>query len=228
MCLVLALIAVPLARLRPRQGRYARVWVALLIFLLYSQLISVGKVLIARGTLPQFLGLWWTHAVVVLLALLVIFGTGRSRTACVTGWQGREHPRPLHRAHHPRLRADGGGRAAGARGAIILIGEQDDIGSGGYTAPWSALWFTLLNLPHRLPSTCCRSPRSWARCIGLGSLARGSELTVIRATGISIAHLAGICLLAGLVLVGVRGVARGVPRSAAATDGARAEGFQPL
>ncbi len=74
MCLVLALIAVPLARLRPRQGRYARVWVALLIFLLYSQLISVGKVLIARGTLPQFLGLWWTHAVVVLLALLVIFG----------------------------------------------------------------------------------------------------------------------------------------------------------
>ncbi len=74
MCLVLALIAVPLARLRPRQGRYARVWIALLIFLFYSQLISVGKVLIARGTLPQLLGLWWTHAVVVVLALLVIFG----------------------------------------------------------------------------------------------------------------------------------------------------------
>ncbi len=74
MCLVLALIAVPLARLRPRQGRYARVWVALLIFLFYSQLISVGKVMIGRGTLPAFLGLWWTHAVVVALALLVIFG----------------------------------------------------------------------------------------------------------------------------------------------------------
>jgi lipopolysaccharide export system permease protein len=74
MCLVLAVIAVPLARLRPRQGRFARVWIALLIFLLYSQLISVGKVMIARGTLPQFLGLWWTHAVVVALALLVIFG----------------------------------------------------------------------------------------------------------------------------------------------------------
>jgi lipopolysaccharide export system permease protein len=74
MCLVLALIAVPLARLRPRQGRYARVWVALLIFLVYSQLISVGKVWIARGTLPLFLGLWWTHAVVVLIALAVIFG----------------------------------------------------------------------------------------------------------------------------------------------------------
>ena len=74
MCLVLALIAVPLARLRPRQGRYARVWIALIIFLLYTQLISVGKVWIARGTLPGFLGLWWTHAAVVLLALLVILG----------------------------------------------------------------------------------------------------------------------------------------------------------
>ena len=52
MCLVLALLAVPLARLRPRQGRYARVWVAVLIFLLYSHLISVGKVWIARGTVP--------------------------------------------------------------------------------------------------------------------------------------------------------------------------------
>jgi lipopolysaccharide export system permease protein len=78
MCLVLALIAVPLAHLRPRQGRYARVWVALLIFLLYSQLISVGKVMIARGKLPQVLGLWWTHAVVVALALLIILGPGLS------------------------------------------------------------------------------------------------------------------------------------------------------
>lgn len=74
MCLVLTLLAVPLARLRPRQGRYARIWLAVLIFLLYSQLISVGKVWIARAAVPPLLGLWWTHAVVVALALLVIFG----------------------------------------------------------------------------------------------------------------------------------------------------------
>ena len=74
MCLVLTLLAVPLARLRPRQGRYARVWVAGLMFLLYSQLLTVGKVWIARDSAPAFLGLWWTHVVVVALALLVIFG----------------------------------------------------------------------------------------------------------------------------------------------------------
>ncbi len=71
-CVVLALLAVPLARLRPRQGRYARVWVAVVIYFLYLNLISAGKVWIARGQLPAALGLWWTHAAVVLLALVVI------------------------------------------------------------------------------------------------------------------------------------------------------------
>jgi lipopolysaccharide export system permease protein len=74
MCLVLTVLAVPLARLRPRQGRYARIWIAILIFLLYSQLISLGKVWIARGTAPVYLGLWWTHAVVIITALAVILG----------------------------------------------------------------------------------------------------------------------------------------------------------
>ena len=83
---------------------------------------------------------------------------------------------------------------------FIFIGEQDDIGSGGYTA-LGALWYTLLNLPifafDLLPITALIGS-----LIGLGSLARSSEITVVRATGISIAHLAGICLLAALVLVG--------------------------
>ena len=76
MCIVLTLLAVPLARLRPRQGRYARIWLAIVIYFVYSNLISAGKVWIARGTIPEALGLWWTHAVVVLLALAVITGPG--------------------------------------------------------------------------------------------------------------------------------------------------------
>ncbi|HUL18974.1 MAG TPA: LPS export ABC transporter permease LptG [Steroidobacteraceae bacterium] len=92
-------------------------------------------------------------------------------------------------------------------GALItFIGEQNDIGSGGYTA-LGAVWFTLLRLPafafDLLPITALMGA-----LIGLGTLARGSEITVIRATGISIVHLAGICLIAGLVLVGA-GVALG-------------------
>jgi lipopolysaccharide export system permease protein len=76
MCLVLALLAVPLSRLRPRQGRYARVWLAVLIFFVYYNLATTGKTWIARGTVPEVVGLWWTHVVVAALALGVILAPG--------------------------------------------------------------------------------------------------------------------------------------------------------
>jgi lipopolysaccharide export system permease protein len=77
MCIVLTLLAVPLAHLRPRQGRFARVWLAVLVYLLYSNLVSAGKVWIARGTIPEVLGLWWVHAAVVVLAVVVIYAPSR-------------------------------------------------------------------------------------------------------------------------------------------------------
>src|SRR5205814_463565 len=76
--LVEVALAVPPARLTPRQGRDARVWLAVVIFFLYVDLISVGKVWIARGTIPEFLGRWLPHAAVVLLARMVIVGPGLS------------------------------------------------------------------------------------------------------------------------------------------------------
>ena len=72
MAMVLALIAVPLARLRPRQGRYARVGFAVLIFFVYIQLTIAGRTWLARGVTPEWLGLWWVHAAVVLLAAVIL------------------------------------------------------------------------------------------------------------------------------------------------------------
>jgi lipopolysaccharide export system permease protein len=77
MCIVLTWLAVPLAHLRPRQGRFARVWLAVLVYLIYSNLVSAGKVWIARGTVPEILGLWWVHGAAVLFALAVIYAPGR-------------------------------------------------------------------------------------------------------------------------------------------------------
>jgi lipopolysaccharide export system permease protein len=82
---------------------------------------------------------------------------------------------------------------------FVFIDQQDDIGVGHYTA-LGALWYSLLNLPQLayelLPITALIGS-----LLGLGSLARGSELTVIRAAGVSVARLASIALLAGLLLV---------------------------
>lgn len=72
MAVVLTLLAVPLSRLKPRQGRYARVPLAALLYLAYSNLVTLGQGWLQRGTLPASYGLWWTHAVIIIAALLLL------------------------------------------------------------------------------------------------------------------------------------------------------------
>lgn len=72
MAFVLTLLAVPLARLRPRQGRYARIGLAILIYFLYTNLLSAAKVWVARGALPPDIGLWWVHGLLIALAVFVL------------------------------------------------------------------------------------------------------------------------------------------------------------
>jgi len=85
-------------------------------------------------------------------------------------------------------------------GALFMfIDQQNDVGTGHYTA-LGAFWYTLLNLP-QLAYELMPIIALIGSLLGLGALARGSELTVIRATGVSVARLASIALLAGLILV---------------------------
>lgn len=72
MAFVLTFIAMPLSRLRPRQGRYARVGLAILIYFLYSNLLSAAKVWVARDAVPREIGLWWVHLLLIGLGVLVI------------------------------------------------------------------------------------------------------------------------------------------------------------
>lgn len=74
MVLVLALLAVPMARLRPRQGRYARLWIAITVYFIYFSLASSARIWIERGTVPSWVGLWWVHALVALVTVAVLFG----------------------------------------------------------------------------------------------------------------------------------------------------------
>jgi lipopolysaccharide export system permease protein len=73
MAFVLTLLAVPLARLRPRQGRYARIGLAILLYFIYSNLLAAARVWVAKGVVSEALGLWWVHAALVGLALLALF-----------------------------------------------------------------------------------------------------------------------------------------------------------
>ena len=70
---LLALLAVPLARSRPREGRYGRIAIGMLVFIIYLNLLSASKAWTEEGTISPALGLWWVHGCVVLFTL-ALFG----------------------------------------------------------------------------------------------------------------------------------------------------------
>ncbi len=59
--LLLGLMAVPLSHSKPREGRYGRLVLALVIYLMYSNLLTVGRVATDEGKLPVFIGIWAIH-----------------------------------------------------------------------------------------------------------------------------------------------------------------------
>jgi lipopolysaccharide export system permease protein len=84
-------------------------------------------------------------------------------------------------------------------GAMFLFaGQQDDIGHGTYTAV-DAFWFVLLNVPQQVYELMPIGVLIGA-LLGLGQLARGSELTVMRAAGVSVWRIAGSVAMAGVLL----------------------------
>jgi lipopolysaccharide export system permease protein len=64
---LLALLAIPLSRSRPRQGRYARILLAIVIYAVYFNLLDVGRTWVEQGT---SFSIWWVPQ---SLSALVLF-----------------------------------------------------------------------------------------------------------------------------------------------------------
>lgn len=70
---ILTLFAVPLSKVSPRQGRFARLLPALLIYIIYFGLLLGSRNMIGRGSLSPMLGLWWVHVLFLGLGLILFF-----------------------------------------------------------------------------------------------------------------------------------------------------------
>lgn len=69
----LALLAIPLSFVNPRAGRTNNLIMALLAYMLYSNLISVSQAWVAQGRLPFQIGWWLVHVVMFALLILLFF-----------------------------------------------------------------------------------------------------------------------------------------------------------
>lgn len=59
--LLLLMMAPIMAQSAPRQPRYDRVVVAILLYVTYANLVELARVWALAGTLPAWMGTWWVH-----------------------------------------------------------------------------------------------------------------------------------------------------------------------
>ena len=71
---VIALIAQALSKTNHRRGRYVKMLPAFLVYIFYLVILNGARDAVEKGKIPMELGLWWVHALFLLLALWLLFG----------------------------------------------------------------------------------------------------------------------------------------------------------
>lgn len=75
--IVLGLLAIPLAHSQPREGRGVRVVLGILVYLLYGNILYLCRSWITDGFLPVYIGMWWVHAIFLLISFVWVRQQGR-------------------------------------------------------------------------------------------------------------------------------------------------------
>ncbi|KDP83256.1 permease [Cupriavidus sp. SK-3] len=78
------LIAIPLAYVNPRLGRYTPLVFAVLIYLTYSNLINLSQAWVRSGSIPFSLA-WWPFHLLALLGAVMLFRYRQNRS--LGGWR---------------------------------------------------------------------------------------------------------------------------------------------
>jgi len=82
---VLSMLAVPLSRTSPRQGKYAKLFTAVVVFFIYNNAIGVAQILVERGELSPYIGIWPVHLVAAAISLGLIWAQNSPRWRTVLG-----------------------------------------------------------------------------------------------------------------------------------------------
>jgi len=69
--LLLALLAVPLSKTNPRSGRFGRLFIGIMLFVVYNNLLSVARSSLSKGEITPWIGMWWPHLLVAVLVYVL-------------------------------------------------------------------------------------------------------------------------------------------------------------
>lgn len=73
MVLTLTLIAVPLSRVNPRSGKFAKLLPAIIIYIIYANFMFIGRDAMIDGKIPVWLGMWWLHFSFLALGVFLVW-----------------------------------------------------------------------------------------------------------------------------------------------------------
>ena len=88
MALGLVLIAIPLAYVNPRLGNYTAMFYAILVYLIYSNLLNLTQNFVSQGKVSVYVAIWPIHLIALLIAAALI----RNRINPSLKWWRRQLP----------------------------------------------------------------------------------------------------------------------------------------
>lgn len=68
---IVAYLAVLMSKVNPRQGRYMKLLPSIILYLAYLSLLLAMKNKLAKGKIPEEIGMWWVHIVFFCSAMLL-------------------------------------------------------------------------------------------------------------------------------------------------------------
>jgi lipopolysaccharide export system permease protein len=93
MALGLVFIAIPLAYVNPRLGNYTAMFYAVMVYLIYSNLLNLAQNFVSQSRLDFFVAIWPIHLLALLIAAVLI----RNRINPSLKWWQRQLPSFLTR-----------------------------------------------------------------------------------------------------------------------------------
>ncbi|MBT9299663.1 LPS export ABC transporter permease LptF [Pseudomonas sp. TAE6080] len=70
---IVTLMAVPLSRVNPRQGRFLKLLPAILLYMAYLTILISARGSLEKGKLSPTLGLWWVHGIFLVIGLGLLY-----------------------------------------------------------------------------------------------------------------------------------------------------------
>jgi len=77
--ILLALLGVLISRTSPRQGRFAKLFLAILVYVIYNNVMSIARSGIEQHKIPTDIGMWWVHGLLFIIIFILFYKQAAAR-----------------------------------------------------------------------------------------------------------------------------------------------------